>query len=164
VIAFSTPPAKVEELRELFVKMDVDNSGTIDIVEFRSAMAHSKLPDKQIDQLFGEVDYNGSGALDYTEFLGAALAGQKGIQKPSLMQAFSMLDRDGNGQISPSELRGLLGDRIDEAEISEVIHGIAGHSGYLTFQDFKTLMLRDIASNHKWTSASNLNDFVQKPA
>jgi hypothetical protein len=29
VIAFSTPPAKLEELRNLFVKMDTDDSGAI---------------------------------------------------------------------------------------------------------------------------------------
>lgn len=29
VIAFSTPPAKLEELRNMFVKMDKDDSGTI---------------------------------------------------------------------------------------------------------------------------------------
>lgn len=161
VIAFSTPPQKVEELRELFVKMDVDNSGTIDAQEFRKAMAHSKMTDEKVDKLFKEIDYNGSGALDYTEFLGAALASQKGMQKPSLLQAFSMLDRDGNGQISPSELRSLLGNRIDDQEIARVIKDIAGDAGFLTFQDFKTLMLRDVAGTRGFTSASNLNTFVE---
>ena len=39
VIAFSTPPAKLEELRNLFIKMDVDDSGTISLKEFQEAMS-----------------------------------------------------------------------------------------------------------------------------
>ncbi len=45
VIAFSTPPGKLEELRSMFVKMDTDDSGTLSIDEFKSAMAlHPEIP------------------------------------------------------------------------------------------------------------------------
>ena len=39
VIAFSTPPAKLQELRDLFVKIDTDDSGMISLAEFKEAMA-----------------------------------------------------------------------------------------------------------------------------
>ena len=163
VIAFSTPPAKVEELRELFVKMDVDNSGTIDIAEFRKSMTHTRMPQNQVDALFRSIDYNNSGELDYTEFLGAALSSQKGLQKPSLLTAFAMLDRDGNGSISPGELRGLLGDNMNESEIKDMIKQIAGDSEQLTFQDFKTLMLRDdFKSGGTATNIAQFTSALQK--
>ena len=38
MIAFETPPAKLVELRQLFAKMDVDDSGTISLSEFTEAM------------------------------------------------------------------------------------------------------------------------------
>ena len=88
------------------------------------------------------------------------MASQKGMQKPSLLQAFSMLDRDGNGKISATELRALLGDRIDDQEIKDIIRSIAGDAGSLSFQDFKTLMLRDVSGKEGWTSATNLKSFV----
>jgi len=37
VIAFSTPPAKLKQLREMFIKIDVDDSGTISMDEFKKS-------------------------------------------------------------------------------------------------------------------------------
>ena len=49
VIAFTTPPSKLEELRSLFHKMDEDDSGTISIHEFRKAFdTHPEIPSKRI--------------------------------------------------------------------------------------------------------------------
>ena len=53
MIAFSTPPAKLHELRDLFVKIDVDDSGTISLEEFRKAMSlHQEVPQDRVEQMF----------------------------------------------------------------------------------------------------------------
>ena len=45
VIAYSTPPAKMRMLRDLFVHMDTDNTGTITKEKFRHAMSmHPEIP------------------------------------------------------------------------------------------------------------------------
>ena len=49
MVAFSTPPAKLEELRTVFVKMDEDDSGTLSLGEFKKAMAlHPEIPMEQV--------------------------------------------------------------------------------------------------------------------
>jgi len=59
VIAFSTPPGKLEELRNVFVKMDTDDSGTLSIEEFKSAMAlHPEIPMAQVHVML----YSGAGS------------------------------------------------------------------------------------------------------
>jgi len=66
VIAFSTPPHKCDELRDLFVKMDTNNSGTITPDEFAAAMNSSDVPDVQ--NLFRLIDVNGDGTVSKDEF------------------------------------------------------------------------------------------------
>lgn len=56
VIAFSTPPSKMEELRMLFQKIDTDDSGTIDFEEFKKAMAlHPEYPPERLQQIFDAI-------------------------------------------------------------------------------------------------------------
>ena len=64
MIAFSTPPAKLAELRDLFVKMDVDDSGTISLQEFKDAMAlHKEVPQERVEQMFRDMDIDHSGEV-----------------------------------------------------------------------------------------------------
>ena len=64
VIAFSTPPAKLTELREMFIKIDVDDSGTISFDEFKAAMAlHPEVPLDRVEQIFRTMDHEGSGEV-----------------------------------------------------------------------------------------------------
>jgi Ca2+-binding EF-hand superfamily protein len=47
------PPSKLDELRKLFVKMDVDDSGTVSLAEFKKAMSlHPEIPQARIEQMF----------------------------------------------------------------------------------------------------------------
>jgi hypothetical protein len=49
VMAFSTPPAKTHELREMFKKFDTDDSGTISMSEFKQALqtSHPELSEER---------------------------------------------------------------------------------------------------------------------
>lgn len=64
VIAFSTPPSKLEELRSVFQKIDIDDSGTIDLDEFKKAMAAYNIPQDRLEYIFDKMDvsHNGEGA------------------------------------------------------------------------------------------------------
>ena len=84
VIAFSTPPGKLEELRHMFVNMDTDDSGTLSIEEFKKAMAlHPEIPMAQVEKMFHDMDITHSGEVDYTEFIAAANAKNASVEKPS---------------------------------------------------------------------------------
>lgn len=61
---------KSAQLRELFNKLDEDNSGAIDVEEFVAAYEVVKpgTPRDQVETIFHEADLDGSGALDFDEF------------------------------------------------------------------------------------------------
>jgi calcium-dependent protein kinase len=162
VIAFSTPPAKLDELRDLFVKMDENASGTLSEAEFVKAMVGT-YAEEEAKRLFRLIDVNDSKEIEYMEFLGAAMSKRTTSMKPSLMSAFSILDRDGNGIISKEELLAILGDDCTDEEINDMIKQSGGTTG-INFEQFKHLMLRDMSSMQRakaWQSASRITAIAQ---
>jgi calcium-dependent protein kinase len=146
VLAFTTPPAKLDELREMFFKMDEDDSGTISFAEFEKAMSkHPEISMTQLKQIFHDMDVSRSGEVEYNEFLAATLSTQKKLDKPSIKTAFQTLDRDGNGYVDVNDLKAILGK--DKAYTEKELAEIVEHTGYakdgkLYFADFMKLMVK----------------------
>ncbi len=68
----------VKELRDLFQKIDTDDSGQIDFEEFKSSLrAHTELHDDDLHKIFDNIDRTHSGLIDYTEFIAACLWSSK---------------------------------------------------------------------------------------
>ena len=55
------------------------------------------------------ADIDGDGQIDYTEFLTAAMDKTKLLTQANLKRAFNLLDTDGNGYASRSDIHALLG-------------------------------------------------------
>jgi len=64
-------------MKDLFKAWDVDESGLIDLEEFRSAVAtlHVDVRERDVDALFEQYDVDGSGAIDFWELDTAIQAG-----------------------------------------------------------------------------------------
>lgn len=157
VIAFSTPPDKLDELRDLFVKMDENGSGTISEEEFVKAM-HAQYSPEEAIKLFRLIDINESKEIEYMEFISATMSKRSEACKPSLMSAFSILDRDKNGVISREELRAILGDEITDDELTQMI-AEAGGDGGINYEQFKSLMIKPTSDSQRsltWKSASKI--------
>jgi len=62
------------QLREIFDKMDTDNSGDVDLKEMKAALAdeevcsYCKLSPAKVDEVFAAIDADGSGSLSWEEF------------------------------------------------------------------------------------------------
>ena len=119
VMAFATPPNKVEELRTMFHKIDTDDSGTISREEFMDAMsAHPELPKERVEQMFKALDFSGTGQIEYAEFIAATLASQGSTKvscKNSIQAAFTTLDVDHDGFITLKDLHDAFSGQIDDA-------------------------------------------------
>jgi len=143
-IAFSTPPAKLEELRNMFVKIDVDDSGTISLAEFKDAMLmHPEVPPDKVEQMFHNMDTNNSGDVDYLEFLSATISTQKTGSQMSAMAAFSILDRDGDGYVGKDDIMSAVEGSYSEADVDEMLKSHGDKRGLINYQNFKVLMFSD---------------------
>jgi len=148
VIAFSTPPAKLEELRNVFVKMDADDSGTISWSEFQHAMSlHPELNMDNVKRMYDNMDVDGSGEVDYTEFLSATLSAQK-HSNASILNAFTTLDTDGDGFISQADITASLDGQMSNEAIAKMLEQ-ADASGKVSFQVFKRTVLTGLKTSNE---------------
>lgn len=62
-------------MRREFEKIDVDNSGTIEILELENAVRKSSinLTEEEIKQILNELDYSKDKTINYTEFIAATI-------------------------------------------------------------------------------------------
>ncbi|EXB99432.1 Calcium-dependent protein kinase 13 [Morus notabilis] len=110
VIADFLSTEEVEDIKEMFRKMDTDNDGIVSIEELKSGLRNfgSQLGESEVQMLIEAVDNNGKGTLDYGEFVAISLHLQRMANDEHLHKAFSYFDKDGNGYIEPDELRDAL--------------------------------------------------------
>jgi len=84
----------LRELRLMFQKFDRDGSGSLDVLEFKDAMAEFGLPlvELEASQCLKYFDANGDGKLSFTEFLGAMRGDMCNARKEAVHQAFFKVD------------------------------------------------------------------------
>jgi len=134
---------QIHELREAFSLFDKDGSGTISNDELEVVMKSlGQNPTQgELKQMIQEVDVDGNGEVDFDEFL---LMMKKQMQArdvdSEMREAFRVFDRNGDGQISPMELRNVmtsLGEKLTEEEISEMMkEADLDGNGFIDFEEF----------------------------
>ncbi|XP_028760983.1 calcium-dependent protein kinase 13 [Neltuma alba] len=110
VIADFLSTEEVEDIKEIFKKMDSDNDGIVSVEELKAGFQNfgSQLAESEVQSLIEAVNTNGKGTLDYGEFVAVALHLKRIANDEHLRKAFSYFDKDGNGYIEPDELRHAL--------------------------------------------------------
>jgi len=162
---------------EAFSVLDQDGSGTISASELKSALmkgGSSQVSEAEIQSLISQVDANGDGELQLDEFevlwkrwqatarrrehrqskfirgflASFGFSKESGL-RPSMShtEAFSVLDQDGSGTISASELKSALmkggSSQVSEAEIQSLISQVdANGDGELQLDEFEVLWKR----------------------
>ncbi|CAN0879704.1 Calcium-dependent protein kinase 13 [Linum grandiflorum] len=145
VIADFLSGEEIEDIKEMFKKMDSDNDGIISIEELKAGLRkQSKLAESEVQMLIEAVDTNGKGTLDYSEFIAVSLHLQRMANDEHLRKAFSYFDKDGNGYIEPEELRdALMEDGADDC--TDVANDIfqevdTDKDGKISYEEFDAMM------------------------
>jgi len=138
VIAFSKQGSQLEDCRKMFQIIDTNDSGTISLDEFQSAMVlFPDLDTEQVKNMFVQMDATGSGEVDYSEFLSATLAAQD-HSEADIKSAFEMLDNDHDGFISHADVIEALQETLSRGAISDALEcheGVGGQMGYEHFKE-----------------------------
>ena len=126
-IATSLGEEEIAGLREMFLMMDTDRSGTITLGELRKGLESigANVSDSEVQRILQETDIDHSGVIEYAEFLAATLHLSKVEKQENLKKAFSRFDVDGSGFISGEELQRVCSElNMERKEIDEMLQEV----------------------------------------
>ncbi|KAJ0691480.1 putative protein kinase CAMK-CDPK family [Helianthus annuus] len=146
VIADFLSNDEVEDIKEMFKKIDTDDDGIITTEELKSGLQklNTALAESELQLLIEAVDTNGKGSLDYGEFVAVSLHLRKMANDEHLHKAFSYFDKDSSGYIEPHELQDALMEDGDE-DISNIANDIfqevdTDKDGKISYEEFAAMM------------------------
>lgn len=95
--------------------------------------------------MINEVDQDGNGTIDFDEFLVMMAKKMKeSDSEEEIRQAFRLFDKDGDGFISPAELKTVmlnLGEKLTNEEVEEMIkEADSDKDGMVNYEEFARMM------------------------
>ncbi|XP_074652146.1 neo-calmodulin-like [Tubulanus polymorphus] len=137
--------SQVDQLKEIFALFDVDGDGTITAKKLGIVMTTLGYPptDNELQDMIKHVDNSGYGKIDESTFLKmmeTRILNDTQSNEDELREVFSVLDVDGNGFISPSELRNVM-TNLSEDDVTEMIkEADYDEDGQINFEEFMKFM------------------------
>lgn len=136
-------PSENEAIKAVFEYYDKSADGKINVDELKKAMLEV-VPDEALNiaAIIDNLDANGDKTVDFEEFSEATtklLLGRETLHE--IQRAFKYMDRDGNGFLSPPELKKLLTTTgsnpltVDEAE-ELIMWADKDGDGVLNYKEF----------------------------
>lgn len=135
-----------EKLGQTFKALDANGDGKLSKEEIMNGYEEhfgKFLNEDEIDSLFEAVDTDKSGFIEYSEFIVATMSSKKNMSEEKLTAAFKLFDTDGNGTISPDELKNVLSSsgQISDEAIDEILNQAdENNDGEIEFDEFCKLM------------------------
>lgn len=141
-----------EKIDSMFRAMDIDSDGKLsknEIIASWNQHFGQGLTTEEVEKIFSQVDADESGEIDYSEFVMATMNSNKLLSQKRLETAFRAFDQDGNGQISPEEVKTILGagqqGGLDQKSVEKIIAQVdADGDGQVSFAEFKEMMLQNL--------------------
>ncbi|KAG0488332.1 hypothetical protein HPP92_007143 [Vanilla planifolia] len=160
-LASTLDDIELADLRDQFDAIDVDKNGAISLEEMRQALAKDlpwRMKDSRVLEILQAIDSNTDGLVDFSEFVAATLhvhqLEEHDSEKWNLRSqaAFDKFDVDGDGYITPEELRlhtglkGSIDPLLEEADIDK--------DGKISLSEFRRLLRTASMGSHNLPSPS----------
>ncbi|KAF3760203.1 cell wall organization and biogenesis [Cryphonectria parasitica EP155] len=139
---------EVDRLRKRFMKLDKDNSGTIEREEFLSLPQISSNP--LATRMIAIFDEDGGGNVDFQEFVsGLSAFSSKGNKDQKLEFLFKVYDIDRDGFISNGELfivlKMMVGSNLKDQQLQQIVdktimEADLDKDGKISFDEFKKMV------------------------
>jgi len=145
---------EITRLKKRFMKLDRDQSGSIDKEEFLQIPAIATNP--LASRMIAIFDEDGGGTVDFQEFVdGLSAFSNRGDREQKLKFAFKVYDMDRDGYISNGELflvlKMMVGNNLKEQQLQQIVdktimEADTDGDGKLSFEEFKQVVANtDIA-------------------
>ncbi len=136
---------QLDRIKKIFLSIDLNFDGKISREELRHAYEEAGLPieKEQLEKIIQSVDFDNNGFIEYEEFIRVTIPKEHLFTEANLKTAFDLFDLDGNGEISPNEVKEVLanGKTVDEGVISELLKEIQKTGDEeISFEQFKQII------------------------
>lgn len=160
MMAWSLTAEEQAEVRDAFVELDADNTGTIKIWEFKQVLEERfKISDQEVAAAFKALDQNNDDLIHYSDFLAAVVPARIKSHEALLKQTFARFDTDNTGFISEDNLKQVLGDTCTRKEIKQIIkQADKAKDGKISYQEWLEYLQGDSASTTHTGIAINVID------
>ena len=115
----------ISHLRQIFEEIDTNKSGTLNINEIKEGIdkmeKEREITEEEKDLIIKQIDTDKSSKIEYNEFLTACLEQKVYLREENLLSSFMMLDYDGSGKISKSEIKKALNGDIDNETLDKIV-------------------------------------------
>jgi calcium-dependent protein kinase len=144
LVASKVQGPALEPFRQAWSRYDRDNSGVLDIGEFKALINElGSLPNGVSESdVFNMADVDGSGKINFNEFVAAIFSQQVDAEakERALTAAFNDLAGGGSGHVSVSEFERMF-EGIEREKIHALFRDIDSNgSGQISLDEFKAYM------------------------
>ena len=138
---------QIADCKEAFSLFDKNGDGSITCDELRTVMTSlgENPTTSDLEEMIQEVDSDGNGKIEFSEFL-TMMTRKMGTRSfnDEALEAFKVLDKDGSGSISESELRQIMnniGEDVTDEEIKEMMNEAdLDGDGQVSFKEFAAMI------------------------
>lgn len=135
-------------LRRQFKIMDDNNSGSLDLYEFRKGIKDFQIDidEKDIDGLFKAFDMDGSGSISFDEFIRVVVGPMNQFRTNIVQRVFNKIDFSGDGFLEVEDIKGKYdaskhpdvktGKKTEEEVLKEFLETFEMHHN--TMHDYQT--------------------------
>ena len=115
----------VKKASSLYIKIDKDNNGIIDLNEFVNGLKNlyeekgENIEEDFLIECFNRIDSNNNGKIEYAEFIRAAINKKEFLSEKMMKDAFDHFDIDKNGSISVNDICKVFGFNRNENNLKE---------------------------------------------
>ncbi|CAK0846974.1 unnamed protein product [Prorocentrum cordatum] len=136
LMAWSLTAEERAEVREAFLEMDKDKTGTIKLWELKQVLLERfSMPEDESTKVFKALSSTTNDEeIHYSDFLAAMVAGRLRLHEELLDDVFRRFDTDGTGKISPENLKVVLGEKTPLDEFMR--EADTDQDGYISYAEF----------------------------
>mmetsp|Transcript_37334 Transcript_37334/g.79325 ORF Transcript_37334/g.79325 Transcript_37334/m.79325 type:complete len:550 (-) Transcript_37334:58-1707(-) len=164
MMAWSLSNDERAKVRSYFMAMDKNNEGTITLGELKQVLQQKfHIPEGEILAIFEAMDSNNDESIHYSDFLAAMVSTRIALHGDLLRAAFKRFDKDNSGYITVENLRQVLGDSFEGAEVETLIKDAdLLDDGRVSFEEFQAYLRGTPLDNHVKGAAKIIDTELKK--
>ncbi|XP_048258892.1 calmodulin-like [Haliotis rufescens] len=140
--------SQIQELKKLFDKYDRDKGGKITTSELGAMLTSlgHEMTLEEVEEIINQFDKDGNKTMDFEEFQNMMLKKVEDAKfSKEIITDFKKYDLNGDGFISPNELREVIrvrGERLSNAEVDAMMQTVdLNQDGKVNYEEFVKVMV-----------------------